>query len=126
MKKGFTLLEVVVAIALVGIAFYAIIVTFMNIVTNQVDVDAVTKGTYLAEGKLEELTARSFAGISSESGSFSGNFSQYSYTVVVNSVEASDLVTVASSSNLKRIDIYVTGGVIGSSIEVSTIKGNIE
>ncbi len=87
-----TLAELVIAIAVIGICVASIALMFQEAlrIRGKADVRAMTIATALGEKIMENLTARSFADISSFNGTFSG-FPGYSYRVAVYNVEDPNL-----------------------------------
>jgi len=119
-KKGFTLIELVMTVVIASIAFYALLTVFINTTYQSVNLEALGMGLYLANGKLEELSNRSYGSITSEAlSSFGGNFSDFSGLVEVDYVtaEALDVPVVSTIESYKRIKVIV----IPPSIEVITL-----
>ena len=59
-KQGFSLIEMVIAIVIIGIAFYALISVFITVAPRNVNVEDITKATHLAFEKMEETTVKNF------------------------------------------------------------------
>ena|SRR3989339_579457 len=121
-QKGFTLIELVIAIVVVSIAFYAIISVFITVAPRNINAEDLSKATYLANRVMEETTAKSFSSISSVSPtSFASPFSNYNYQVVVDYVTTAepDVVSV-NPTNYKRVKVRSWGG-FSSTVEVITL-----
>lgn len=115
-NAGFTLIELLIGVVIMALAFWAIIFMFINALPENAQLEAQNQAIFLAEGKLEEVKARSFAALTAEAGSFTGNFGQYAYLVTVASLEA---------GKLKQISVFLTGGLLKGSVEVTSLKGPI-
>lgn len=122
-KKGFTLIELVMAVAIAGIAFYSLLIVFINAAYQSVDVEALSMGLYLANARLEEVSNQSYASITGEATApFGSGFSDFSSVVRVDYVssEALDLA-VGTDFGYKKITIRVISSSLTSSIEVVTL-----
>jgi prepilin-type N-terminal cleavage/methylation domain-containing protein len=107
--KGFTLVEVIVSVSVVAIVMYALIAVFVTSGFRGVNVEVFTVAQSLAEGKLEEISARNFAGITGESETnYTGDLSDFSYEVVIDYVASDDLDTpVGFETNYKRVRVQI-------------------
>ena len=108
-RKGFTLVEVIVSVSVVAIVMYALIAVFITAGIKGVNVEVFTVAQSLAEGKLEEISAFNFAGITGESETnYTGDLSGFSYEVVVDYVASGDLDSpVGYETNYKRIRVQI-------------------
>lgn len=96
--NGFTLLEVMIALAIVGIA----LVTLIGLETRTVQLaerqQRVTQATLLAQGKLTEIEtgAQSLTGLSGREGVFEAPFELYRWTAALEGtpLPSIELVTV--------------------------------
>jgi general secretion pathway protein I len=96
--NGFTLLEVLIALAIVGIA----VVTLFGRVTKTILLaerqQRVTQATLLAQGKMTEIEigAQSLSGIGGREGQFAEPFELYNWSVVLEPtpLPAIEMVTV--------------------------------
>ncbi len=83
--NGFTLLEVMIALAIVGIA----LVTLIGLETRTVQLaerqQRVTQATLLAQGKMTEIEtgAQSLSGLSGREGTFEAPFELYRWSVTL-------------------------------------------
>ena len=129
MKKGFTLIELIVGIAVISISFLALITVFTTVVPRNIDVEGLTKATFLAEGKMEEILVQPFGSITDEAGtSFPAPFEKQKYAVEVHHVSADDLdsyVVPADSPDYKNVKVKVWSGLIDT-IEVVTLVTTYE
>ncbi len=123
-RSGFTLVELVIAVVITGVAVYALLTVFINAATKNVDLEALSIGYYLANAKLEEVSNRSYSSITEEAVSaFDGGFGDFDYEVEFDYVssEALDVPTTGTGESYKRIKVRVTSNSLPSSIEVVTL-----
>lgn len=125
-KKGFTLVELVMSIVLFGIMAYPAINILITANIRGQNLDALLAAGSLAEGKLEEVMAKSFANITNTAAaSYSGDLSGYSAQVEVDNVEKTDLNTpVVAVTDYKKITVKIYNQRVGT-VEVSSIRSNI-
>jgi prepilin-type N-terminal cleavage/methylation domain-containing protein len=125
MKKGMTLIETIIGLTIIGIAFYLLMAVFINLAPRTAVVETIGKKALLAQEKMEEYLARSFNQVASVGAtSFSGSFSNYDYQIIVTYVATGDLNTaVAGPTKFKNVKVRVWGGPISNSgtIEVVTL-----
>lgn len=130
MKKGFTLIETVVGLVIIGIAFYVLISVFIAIAPRTARVETLNKKAYLAQEKIEEYLTRPFTAVSSvAASSFAGNFSSYNYQIVVTYVATSDLNSaVGYATPFKNVRVRVWGGPVDAAetVEVVTLVTTYE
>ena len=126
-KKGLTLIEIIIAILIVGLAFYSIIKVFAAVMPQNFKTEDISRATFLANMVMEETTVKSFSSISSVSQtSFSSPFAQYKYKVDVAYLSESDpSVTSVSTTDVKRVITSVWGQFLNT-VEVFTIVGTYE
>lgn len=128
MSKGFTLIEAIMAIVIIAIAFYALISIFFTVVPKIIDAEALAIATHLAEEKIEELMVKDFSGITSVSAtSFGGDFSNYYYQIIVNYVSSEELDTVVDPTvtDYKRVKAQVWSNLAGT-LEIVTLSTSWE
>lgn len=124
MRRGFTFVELIITVIIGTIITYSMLNVFISVTTRSVDSEALCVALYLANGKLETVTSKSFNNISSEAKtSFSGSFSTFSSEVEVAyvSAEALDVPVVGTSESYKRVKVWVTQLLLPISIEVTTL-----
>jgi general secretion pathway protein I len=109
MRRGLSLLEVIVALAILVLAIVAIN-RLVDIGTDRgTDARAYTRGTRLAQGKMAEVEA-GLVSVSSESeGQFENDDAAWSYKVIPEA---------AGPPNLYTVTVRVTRDIQGRSIEV--------
>ena len=128
-KRGLTLLEIIIILVVIGAAIPALLTAFARIVGTGANVKTMEVATNLASAKMEELIKdKKFADIVSISPTdFTGTFSDYSYQIVVEYVDGSDLNTpVGSPTDFKRVKVIVTRhGMTSFNITFTTILTNL-
>jgi type II secretory pathway pseudopilin PulG len=72
-EAGFSFIELVLAILLIGVTLPALMMVFQNVVVTSAQADLMPKATSLAEGLMEEIKSRKFDELTTKSGS--GNWS---------------------------------------------------
>lgn len=126
MKKGMTLVEVVMATVIIAIAFYSLIAVYATTAQRNVTVETINDKLYLAQEKIEQYLTRPIASIVTVNPTTieSAGFSDYKYQILVTMVATSDLATTVASSPYKKISVLVWGGqptnVMGT-VEVDTL-----
>jgi prepilin-type N-terminal cleavage/methylation domain-containing protein len=122
-RRGMTLVELVIGITIIAIAFYVLIAIFVTILPRTARVETLDKKAYLAQEKIEECLARSFANTSNEAGSFTGSFSSYQYQVVVTYVASTELNNpVGGPTDYKNVKVRVWGGPVDPLATVEVVS----
>jgi prepilin-type N-terminal cleavage/methylation domain-containing protein len=123
-KNGFTLIELAISITIMAIAFYLLVTVFTTFAPRTVTVEMINRKTYLAQEKMEEHLAKSFASVASVSAtSFTSPSSAYTYQIIVTYVATSDLNTpVAGPTPFKNVKVRVWGGTIDASKSVEVVS----
>jgi prepilin-type N-terminal cleavage/methylation domain-containing protein len=130
-RRGLTLIETIMGLAVIGIAFALLAAIFMNLAPRTAQVEAIEKKSFLAQEKMEEWITRTYAQTATgeSSGAFSGAFAGYNYKVIVAYVSAATLdAAVAGPTSLKNVKVRVWGGQVnpGSSVEVVTVVSSYD
>lgn len=106
-KKGFTLLEVMVSVAIISIALVTLIGSQSQSVSlagiSRFDVDA----SLLAREKMAELTMVDVADLQADSGDFEGQYQGYQWQVEVETVGGEETGIVGVDGLLKRATVTV-------------------
>jgi type II secretory pathway pseudopilin PulG len=112
-RAGLTLIETVIGVTIISIAFYAIIAVFINLVPRTVEIENIYVKSYLAQERIEECLTRGFAAVTNEAPAlFSGDFSHYWNEIITEYVSQNDLNTPqAEASNFKKVKVRVWGGI---------------
>jgi general secretion pathway protein I len=105
-RKGFTLLEVLVALAILAIALVSIFKLQGQTLRMSAKARFLTVAPQLAQAKLAAIETQNFEDITDGSGAFSGDQSDYNWTVDVEEIP-SDL-TADRNYHLMRIDVTIT------------------
>ncbi|MBI5699931.1 type II secretion system protein [Candidatus Saganbacteria bacterium] len=126
-KTGFSLVELIIAVVVIGIAFYALISVFITVAPRNVNVEDITKATHLAFEKMEETTVKPFTSVASVSAtSFTGDFSNFQYQVIMNYVTSSEPDVLApGATSYKRVKVRTWGGLSGT-VELVTLVTTYE
>lgn len=126
-RAGFTLVEMVLAIAVIGIAFYALISVFITVAPRNVNVEDLTRATHLAFEKIEEATVKGYTGVSTDTtGDFTGDFSNFKYRLTLDFVTSSEPdVAAPGITDYQRVKAQTWGGLSGT-VEVVTLVTTYE
>ncbi len=106
--SGFTLLEVMVAMAIIAIALTAILGSQSQSVSLAGEARFYTTAAFLAQSKMAEIEAKKIEDLTSDSGDFGDDFPGYVWSVTVSNVMFGGLEDV--SDHLKQIDLGVSWG----------------
>lgn len=126
-KKAFTLIELIVSVVIIAIAFYSLVVVFVAVMPKNISVEDSSKAVYLANKLIEQTTAKAFGDVSSSSvANFPSPSNKFSYQLVVDYVTIADPEVVsASPTELKRVRAKVWTSSL-STIEVRTLVASYE
>ena len=113
---GFTLLEVMIAVALIAIALTTLLGSQAQSVSFANSAKFETMAALLAQGKMSEITMQTAESLSSDSGDFGDDYPGYGWESTVSdvSIEGVDAIT----DYLKQIDIRITWGVFSYNIRL--------
>ena len=106
--KGFTLLEVMIAVAVLTIALAAILGLQSRSLTLASESRFQTTAALLAQGKMAEVAVAGMGDLTSDSGNFGDVFSGYAWRLSVQNTDLPGLEKM--KGRLKRIDLEVTCG----------------
>ncbi len=124
--KGFTLIETIISILIIGIAFLGLVAVVIGVFTNATRDETMAITTSLAKGEMERMLGLDFASVADENRdaaeAFSGNFSNYSWQVRVDAVPIA-IADDATMTNYKQIEVRVTNAIVGD-INLKTIVTN--
>ena len=114
--KGFTLIETIIAIVVIGIAFLGLVSVVTGVFTNAMHDEVMGIATMLAKGEMERVSGLTFANVVDENrdapASFTGNFSNYSWQVRVDAVPAA-IATDPGMTNYKQVEARITSVIAG-------------
>jgi len=109
-RKGFTLLEVMVAVSIIAIAF----VTLIGSQSQSVSVAARTRfaitSAFLAQQKLAEIESGDFESVFSGNGDFGENYPGYSWQTEITELGEDETGITGTSGMLKAVDLTVSLG----------------
>ncbi len=105
-RQGFTLLEVLVALAILAIALVSIFKLQGQTLQMSAKARFLTIAPHLAQAKLAEMETQDFDDITDGSGAFSGDQSDYNWTVAAEEVPTD--LTTDKNYHLIRIDVTIT------------------
>lgn len=115
-RTGFTLIEVIIVILILGIALMPLGVLMVNALSKNTYPSAQITAAALAEGEMDRITNQKFSTVAAVgSTAFSAPFAAYSYSVAVDYVDAGALNTpVVGPTNYKRVAVTVTSAASGN------------
>jgi general secretion pathway protein I len=105
---GFTLLEVMIAMAIIAIVLTAVLGSQSQSVSLASEAKFNTTAALLAQSKMAEMEAKKPVDLTSDSGDFGEDFPGYTWNATVTDVMSVGPVDV--SDNLKQIDLAVSWG----------------
>ncbi|MBW2035901.1 MAG: prepilin-type N-terminal cleavage/methylation domain-containing protein [Deltaproteobacteria bacterium] len=107
-SPGFTLLEVMVAMAIIAIALTAVLGSQSQSVSLATEAKFSTTAVLLAQDKLAEIEAEKIGDLTSGSGDFGEDFPGYRWNLRVTDTSFDELEEI--SDHLKQIDLIVSWG----------------
>jgi prepilin-type N-terminal cleavage/methylation domain-containing protein len=119
-KKGFTLIELVAVIVILGVSLAPFGVMFYSIMAKYAEPEAIQIATALAEGEMERVTGLQFASVANAGPTAFTSFPAYTWQVIV-----SNLTGETDQSEYKQVEVRVTNsstGVKASLFTIVTIK----
>jgi len=124
--KGFTLIETIIGIVVIGIIALGLFATFTGVFTNAVRDEVLTIATNLAKGELERVSRLSYAGVVDQNRgapvSFGGNFANYSWQIRVDAVPVA-IANNPTMTQYKQVESRVTNPTVGD-VSLKTIITN--
>lgn len=126
MKRGFSLVELIIALVLLAIIMYGALAIFINSGVKGVNVEVFSVAQTLAEDKLEEVMSRDFGWVSSEAQtSFSGNLSSFSAQLIVSYVASGELNTgVVGPTDYKKVTVQIRHPLLSNPTTLESIRAN--
>lgn len=119
-RSGFTLLEVMVSVAIVAIAFSAVYKLYSQAFAMNQSASFYTTATLLAQTKLAEMSSEPPSDLVDGSGNFKDEFADFSWQITVRAVEAEELSL--SQQALKEIDVVISNEQQGESFTLRTYR----
>ncbi|KPJ99580.1 MAG: hypothetical protein AMJ60_04590 [Desulfobacterales bacterium SG8_35] len=115
--KGFTLLEVMIAVALIAIALTTLLGSQSQSVSFANSAKFETMAALLAQSKMSEIAAmRDKDALSSDSGDFGDDYPGYVWEVTLSDISIEGVDNI--SDYLKQIDLRVTWGVFSYNLRL--------
>lgn len=105
---GFTLLEVMVAVAVIAMSFTALLASQSQSLSLAAISRFETTASLLARQKLTELAVTDFASLSSGSGNFIEDFTEYHWQTEVSDLTEDETGIKGSGGMLKLIELTVS------------------
>jgi prepilin-type N-terminal cleavage/methylation domain-containing protein len=124
-KNGFTLIEVVIVILVLGICLAPFAVLVRNVMIKNTYSQAHATAVALAEGEMERVTNARFSAVADQAATaFSAPFAAYTSQIIADYVNANALNTpVGGPTDYKRVQIVVANTLIGS-VTLTTVVEN--
>jgi general secretion pathway protein I len=115
-NKGFTLLEVMVAVAIIAIALTTLLGSQSQSVSFANSAKFETMAALLAQSKMSEITMQEAGAITNDSGDFGDDYPGYRWEVNVNDTDIAGIDNI--SDYLKQLDLTVTWGVFSYNLRL--------
>lgn len=114
--RGFTLVEAVITIAIMGVVLAPFSVLVVNVMRQNAYSQVQATAVSLAEGKMEDLTGTRFSLlVDAAATAFAVPFDNYTYQIVVDYVNSNDLDTaVVGPTDFKRVKVVINNSILGS------------
>lgn len=109
-QAGFTFLEVMIAVAVIAIAFVTLIGSQSQSVSIATESRTKVMASFLAQQKLAEFESTDFDELYSNEGDFDEAFSQFHWKTEVNILTADETGIEGSDNILKTIDLIISSG----------------
>ena len=115
-NKGFTLLEVMIAVALIAIALTTLLGSQSQSVSFANSAKFETMAALLAQSKMSEVTMQKSGALTDDSGDFGDDYPGYAWEVNVSDIAIPGIDNI--SDYLKQIDLVVTWGVFSYNLRL--------
>jgi type II secretion system protein I len=114
-ETGFTLLEVMVSLAIVAVVLVSLLISQSQSVSLQDEIKFNTTAVLLAQNKISELELKKADDLTSDEGDFGDDFPNYFWKIIVDDVSLPEgLTTYLDMENftkyLKQVDIIIYRG----------------
>ena len=100
-ENGFTLVEILVTLAILGAALPALLHAFASAARNQALADNTTTVLYLLKSRMNEIQMSGYPDVGEENGEFGDN-TRYRWSSVVQDIESEDV------ENVRQVQVTVT------------------
>lgn len=115
-NKGFTLLEVMIAVALIAIALTTLLGSQSQSVSFANSAKFETMAALLAQSKMSEITVQEPGELTNDSGDFGDDYPGYAWEVNVSDIVIPGMDNI--SDYLKQVDLTVTWGVFSYNVRL--------
>jgi len=115
-NKGFTLLEVMIAVALVAIALTTLLGSQSQSVSFANSAKFETMAALLAQSKMSEITMQEADSLSNDGGNFGDDYPGYAWESTVSDIAIEGVDNI--SDYLMQIDLKVTWGVFNYNLRL--------
>ena len=115
-NKGFTLLEVMIAVALIAIALTTLLGSQSQSVSFANSAKFETMAALLAQSKMSEVTMQKAGALTSDNGDFGEDYPGYAWSMDVSEIAIPGIDNI--SDYLKQIDLEVTWGVFSYNLRL--------
>ena len=105
-QRGFTLLEVMVALSIIAIVLVSVYRMHAQTVSMNNEVRFYATAPMLAQIKMAEIESESLKDIGDDSGVFGDEFPDYRWNIVIDDVESTALGNMVK--DLKKIDLLIS------------------
>ena len=109
-EAGFTLLEVMVSVAIIAIAFVSLIGSQSQSISIATVSRFETTASMLARKKLAEIQSSDFEEVSGTEGDFEDDFSDYHWQTEIEGLTEDETGIVGSDEMLKVVDLTISRG----------------
>ncbi len=121
-ERGFTLLEVMIAVAVMGIALVTLLGSQSQSIAIATEARFETVAALLARQKMAEIRLSEYEEVTSSSGQFAGEFDQYSWQTEVEPITENETGIAEAGDMLKTVMLTVGMAVEeGTSFSVKTV-----
>jgi len=115
-NKGFSLLEVMIAVALIAIALTALLGSQSQSVSFANSAKFETMAALLAQSKMSEIAMQEADELSGDSGDFGDDYPGYAWEATVSDISIEGVDNI--SDYLKQVDLTVTWGVFSYNLRL--------
>jgi prepilin-type N-terminal cleavage/methylation domain-containing protein len=116
LSNGFTIIELIAVIVVLGIALAPLGVMFTQVMTKYAQPEAIQVATALARQEMERVTGLRYSSIVSEASTTFTDFPNYNYQVIVGTISGE-----SDTDEYKQVEVLVTNSSIGISVSLKTI-----
>ncbi|MFC1646447.1 type II secretion system protein [Candidatus Omnitrophota bacterium] len=122
-NSGFTIVELVAVIVVLGIALAPFGVMFSHVMIKHAQVEAIQIASVLAEVKMEEVTGTRFLAIDDEVPTAFEDFPNYTYEIIVTTISGE-----STTDEYKQVEVQVVNSLVDVNVNlvtIVTIKENV-